>query len=90
MADGAENAKRAGASFRGWFKDLDRLLRGEATSTRSLQAGAIEVSPLGLSACIVLLAMLYGACMGTFALFRIKGPSVLQVVASMIKVPILF
>jgi len=39
---------------------------------------------------IVVLAMIYGACMGTFALFRIKGPTGMQVVASMIKVPLLF
>jgi hypothetical protein len=34
--------------------------------------------------------MVYGICMGTFALLRVKSPSLLQVVASMIKVPLVF
>jgi hypothetical protein len=34
--------------------------------------------------------MIYGACMGTFALFQKKEPNLLQVVSSMIKVPLLF
>ena len=43
-----------------------------------------------LSACIIVLGMVYGACMGTFALFRMMAPSGLQVLSSMIKVPLLF
>jgi hypothetical protein len=43
-----------------------------------------------VSACIIILAMVYGFCMGTFALFRMKGPQMMQVVASMVKVPLLF
>ncbi len=74
----------------GWFRELDRLLRGELTGVSSLRSGGIEISPRRLSACIIILAMVYGACMGTFALFRMKGPNVLQVVASMVKVPLLF
>ena len=74
----------------GWFQELDRLLRGELTGVSSLRSGGIEISPWRLSACIIVLAMVYGACMGTFALFRMKVPSVNQVVASMVKVPLLF
>src|SRR5262249_15711332 len=50
----------------------------------------LAISPQRLSACIVILGMLYGICMGTFALFRMKGAEPVQVVASMIKVPLLF
>ena len=39
---------------------------------------------------IVVLAMIYGICMGTFAVFRPKGVEPMQVVASMVKVPLLF
>ncbi len=63
-----ENASRSG--LLGWFHELDRLLRGELTGVSSLRAGGIEISPWRLSACIIILAMVYGACMGTFALFR--------------------
>ena len=34
--------------------------------------------------------MVYGICMGTFAVFRLRGPSTWQLVASMVKVPLLF
>ena len=39
---------------------------------------------------IVVLAMIYGVCMGTFAVFRPKGADPMQVLASMVKVPLLF
>ncbi len=89
MADvGGQKRGRGGPAS--WFKELDRLLRGELTGISALRAGGIEISPQRLSACIILLAMVYGACMGTFALFRMKNPNSLQFVASMIKVPLLF
>jgi hypothetical protein len=71
------------------FQELDRLLKGELTAVSALRAGGLEISPRRLSALILVLGMLYGLCMGTFALFR-PGSSLLQVVASMIKVPLLF
>jgi len=70
--------------------ELDRILRGELTRVSSLRRGGLEISPRRLSLVIVILAMLYGICMGTFAVFRMRGASGLQVVASMIKVPLLF
>jgi hypothetical protein len=90
MADGKDNSNRGRSGPLASFQELDRLLRGELTGVSSLRAGGIEISARRLSACIIILAMIYGACMGTFALFRMKGPSVLQVLASMIKVPLLF
>ena len=56
----------------------------------SLRRGGIDVSPGRLSLIIVVLAMVYGICMGTFALFRMKEPHAWQIVASMVKVPLLF
>jgi hypothetical protein len=90
MADGEGGLKGRRNGVWSGFGDLDRLLRGELTGVSALRAGGIEISPRRLSICIVFLGMLYGICMGTFALFRVKGPSLFQVVASMIKVPLLF
>jgi hypothetical protein len=88
MATGGSGTKRGGAL--GWFGELDLLLRGELTRVSSLRRGGLEISPGRLSLIIVVMAMSYGICMGTFALFRMKGPSGLQVLASMVKVPLLF
>jgi hypothetical protein len=89
MAYGEKGREGVRDGLRG-FGELDRLLRGELTGVSSLRAGGLEISPGRLSACIVILGMVYGICMGTFALFRIEAPSLLQVVASMVKVPLLF
>ena len=73
------------------FKDLDRLLRGEATRTHALSRGRIEIDQNRLPWLIIGMGVLYGACMGCFALAN-KGFSVamLQTLSSMGKVPILF
>src|SRR4051812_40758682 len=73
-----------------WFGDLDRLLRGEATRPDALRRGTLEVSVSGLFFVSVVLAMVYGACMGCYALFREGGPDVMQLVASAVKLPALF
>jgi hypothetical protein len=72
------------------LRELDRILRGELTQVSSLQRGGIDVAPGRLSLVIVVLGMVYGICMGTFALFRMKEPHAWQIVASMVKVPLLF
>jgi hypothetical protein len=72
------------------FSELDRILKGELTRVSSLRRGGIEVSPGRLSLIGVLLGMIYGVCMGTFALFRLKGPGAMQLIAGMVKVPLLF
>ena len=73
------------------FKDLDRLLRGEATQLAALKRGHIEIDQNKLPWIIIAMGVLYGACMGCFALansdFKI---SMLQTLSSMGKVPILF
>jgi hypothetical protein len=74
----------------GWFSELDSLLRGDLTRVSSLRSGGLELHPARLSVIIVVLAMIYGVCMGTFAVFRPKGADPVQVLASMVKVPLLF
>ncbi len=88
MATDVSGSKGGGG--RGWFTELDRLLRGELTRVSSLERGGLDIAPGRLTVIIVVLAMIYGVCMGSFAAFRIKGPTGMQMVASMIKVPLLF
>jgi hypothetical protein len=76
--------------MRTWLRDLDRILRGEATRLTALRRGTIEIPAGGLSVVIVLLGMVQGLCMGCFALFKGGGPVYLQMIASAIKVPALF
>ncbi len=73
-----------------WFRQLDEILRGDATRPSSLQEGRIQISPCGLSVIIVLLAMLYGLCMGSFAMIRTGGQAYMQMIAAAVKVPLLF
>jgi hypothetical protein len=73
-----------------WWRDLDRILRGEATRLPALRRRTVEVEVGGLSVVLVILAMVYGACMGCFALLRTGGPSFWQMIASLVKVPALF
>ena len=77
-------------TLRGWMSQLDRLLRGEATKLSSLRRGVIDVSPEGMSLIILALGALYGLCMGSYSLFQTKGPSWLQLLATVGKVPLLF
>ena len=73
-----------------WFKELDLLLRGDLTRVSSLRRGGLEVNSGRLSLIIIVLAMIYGVCMGTFAVFRSQGADPVQMLASMLKVPLLF
>ena len=85
-----EEPARKNAGKQGWFSELDALLRGDLTRVSSLKSGGLEINPARLSVIIVVLAMIYGVCMGTFAVFRPKGADPLQMLASMVKVPLLF
>src|SRR5262245_60004758 len=76
--------------MRTWWRDLDRILRGEATRLPALQRRTVEIEVGGLSVVLMILAMAYGACMGSFALLREGGPSFWQMVAALAKVPALF
>ncbi len=72
------------------FRELDRILRGEMTSLRALREGQVPGAAGRLTWVLVLLCMAHGACMGTFSLLSPNGPGLMQVVASMVKVPLLF
>jgi len=73
-----------------WAKDLDRLLRGEATQLDALKRGTVDVSAFGLVVLILLLGVFYGACMGVYALLLDDGPRYMQLLATSLKVPMLF
>ena len=86
-----EEAEREGGG--GWtrgFRDLDRVLRGESTRPSALRGGSIAVAPGRLTWAVTVLCMAYGACMGVFAVLSPGGPRSMQVVASMVKTPLLF
>lgn len=79
------------------FIELDRLLRGETTHPRALGGRTLEVSARGMAMIAILLAVFYGACMGSFSLLKETPPELndpagpyLQVIASMLKTPALF
>jgi hypothetical protein len=73
-----------------WFKQLDRILRGEATRLSALRAGTIDLSVGGLVVVLVILSMLYGLCMGVFTMITTRGSNYPQMLASAVKVPALF
>ena len=83
------------------FKQLDAILRGDATRLSNLERGEIPVSARSLTAVVILLGVLYGLCMGSFAVVRATlgdvGPGVPaaqdaggQLIAAAVKLPLLF
>lgn len=76
--------------MRTWLKELDRILRGDATRLSALKTGNIEFPVGGLTFVIIVLGMVQGICMACFALFKTGGPVYMQMVASAVKVPALF
>jgi hypothetical protein len=73
-----------------WFRQLDRLLRGEITRPEALREGNLDVPVAGLATVAIILGMLYGLCMGVFSLTGSGSHAPLQILASAIKVPALF
>ena len=73
-----------------WIRQLGAILRGEATRLSALRTGTINIPAGGLSMLIILLGMFYGACMGSFAVFNQSGGEWRQLVATTVKVPLLF
>src|SRR5262245_34608461 len=73
-----------------WFRQLDRLLRGDATRMEALRGGIIDLRAGGLTLVAVLLGVIYGLCMGVFSLTGSGSGAPLQIIASAIKVPALF
>lgn len=71
------------------LRQLDLLLRGEATQPEHLRTG-FAVSPSSLIVVILGLGFFYGACMGCYALFQQGGSSPAQFLSTIGKVPLLF
>ena len=74
---------------------LDRILRGDVTRPEHLRKAEIEIPIVGISLTIICLAIVYGFCMGVFALVRgfensAYTSALMQTSASMCKVPLLF
>jgi hypothetical protein len=90
MVNGDRGSKGERGGPGAWFRELHRLLSGELTGVGALREQGLEISPWRLSACIILLSMFYGLCMGLFAVFGGRIPNFMQVLASMIKVPLVF
>jgi hypothetical protein len=72
------------------FKQLDRILRGEATRLPALRDGIIDISARGLFGILLLLGLLYGICMGLFSVINSHAHDYRQLLATTIKVPALF
>jgi hypothetical protein len=73
-----------------WFKQLDQILRGDTTRMSLLTEGQIKIPVAGLSVVIILLGVLYGLCAGSFTMIRTGGQAYMQMIASAIKLPLLF
>ncbi|MDB5034500.1 MAG: hypothetical protein JWQ98_1741 [Chlorobi bacterium] len=73
-----------------WLKELDRLLRGDATRISALRYGAVEISVGGISMLILCLGLFYGLCMSCYSMFVGADEIGLRILSTMIKVPLLF
>ena len=82
------------------FRDLDTILRGDATQLDAMRDGEIRLPGVRMLDTLVVLGLVYGLCMGSYALFRtylspeetavgVSGAWG-QLFASMVKVPLLF
>lgn len=69
---------------------IDTLLRGGFTQRDQLRAGRVEVQVRDLALAALPLGVVYGAFMGLYAVARGGSGSVLQLLASALKVPLLF
>src|SRR5881392_3881739 len=72
-----------------WIKQLDDILRGQATRLSSLRDGTIDISARGLCVVLLILGMLYGLCMGFFSILVSSGRNYQQIIATTVKVPTL-
>jgi len=73
-----------------WIRELDDLLRGNKTKPDLLAAGTRHL-PLGAFVGLgLVLGVLYGLCMGLFAVLSRSAPCIQQLAATAVKVPALF
>ena len=69
---------------------LDQVLRGSFTRKEALSEGRIDVPVGGLVRLCLLLGAIYGICLGCYSVFGGAPQAYLQVLASALKVPLLF
>lgn len=80
------------------FKQLDEILRGDATQLSSLENGQIELPLRGLLLVMILLGIIAGLCIGSFNLLHPLAEDAvvtahdawMQTFASAVKLPLLF
>ena len=65
-----------------WLKELDRILRGDATRMEELQKAELRIPVLGTFGRDFALAVIYAVCMGFYSMFRPDGPLFLQAFAT--------
>jgi hypothetical protein len=75
-----------------WLRQLDKLIRGDATQISVLKSGKVEFPTKEVLIAAVTLAMSYGVCMGLYAVLRTSGAldGWMQMLASVVKLPLLF
>lgn len=73
-----------------YFRQLDSILRGDATRLPLLAEGQVRLPVGGLSAVLLMLGVFFGLCMGSFAMIRTAGAAYPQMLASGVKLPALF
>ena len=76
--------------MKGWLKELDELLRGNKTRTELLAQGTAQLRIAPYVTLSILLGAFYGACMGLYSVLSRTPPVPEQLVASTVKVPLLF
>ena len=72
------------------FKQLDAVLRGDATRMAALRAGHIAINIRQVSIAVIAAAGFAGLCMGSYAVVRGGTDGLLQMLASAVKLPLLF
>jgi len=73
-----------------WLKELDEVLRGHKADPRLLADGTAHICIKPLVFASVRLGIIYGLFMGLYAVVTRTPPSLVQMMASAIKVPALF
>ena len=73
-----------------WFKQLDRIIRGDATKMRAMEGGQLELSVSGVSLALLILAVFAGLCVGSFGLVRVGLSGLPQMFSSAVKIPLVF
>ncbi len=76
--------------MRDLLRHIDQLLRGHFTRREDLLAGRIALPSDRLVLAALVLGAIYGAFMGIFAVLRADHPSLPQLLATTVKVPLLF